>query len=180
MEIGSPFKDRRLEFDGLAWSITIPILVALVLAAYWLCLSLDGDKPVIAAAASVAVSAGVLAAWVLGYPQRSAIPSVSFVLVCALAAAPIVFDISGPLLRDTRGVAPSTLSVVVGLYVGGLGLIMMGFALFGFILPLIGAIRAVLRKEHRAQGTLLIHVALALGALAAIIVARSAARIGWA
>lgn len=151
---------RHIEFDGLA---NIMFALAFLLVAGALALIIGNatqalDAPVIAAASLIA--AGVIAAWIVGYPRYAAIPAMSLVLMCGLLILPLVFDMNGALLREATGTPVARLYIAIGLYIGGLGLVFLAFILFGFIGPLVGAMLRLKRGEPHARETLTLHLML--------------------
>jgi hypothetical protein len=112
--------------------------------------------------------------WVLGYPRRAAIPAMSFALVCAIAWLPFFFDMDGALLRDAAGVPASRLNVIAGFYIGGLGLVLLAFAVFGFLVPLAGALLALRRRLVGARSTVVLHIVLGLSAALVMALSRLA------
>jgi hypothetical protein len=119
-------------------------------------------------AASALVGAAVIAAWIAGYPRRAAIPAMALVMLIAMLAMPVFFNMDGVLLREAKGAPASRLYIIMGLYVGGLGVAFLAFLAFGFIGPLVSALLALRRGEKHARQTVMLHGVLTFSALALV------------
>jgi hypothetical protein len=168
----SPIEERSLEFDGLAIWVLVSAFAAVAAATFWLIASAAQTSGPATYLASAIVGSAMIGAWIFGYPRRAAMPAMSFVLACALAWLPLAFPMDGALLRDAAGTPPSRLYLVIGFYVGGLGLIVLAFAIFGFLMPLASAILALRRNIPGSRATVLLHAALCAGALLVLVVTR--------
>jgi hypothetical protein len=164
--------DRAIEFDGLAIVLMACAFLGVGVLTVWVVGSAAQrfDAPVLVAGA--AVSAAVMAAWIFGYPRRAAIPAMALAILAAMIALPAVFEMDGALLREAVGAPASRLYVVMGLYVGGLGVFFLAFMVFGFFAPLAGAILGLKRGEKQARETLALHCVLLAAALALILFPR--------
>lgn len=171
-ESRSVLEDRTIEFDGLAIAILALGFAGISGFAFWILSSAAQSLGVAVCIASPLVGLGVIGGWILGYPRRAAIPAMSFVLVLAIAILPYVFDLNGALLREAAGAPASRVVLAAGLYVGGLGVLVLAFLVFGFIGPLIGAVLAVRGRLPDATSTLRLHIALGLGAVAVLVASR--------
>ncbi len=158
--IRSPYPDRELELDVLALLLLGLAGAGVAAAAFGVVQAMAPGSGVSAVLAALTVSAATLLAWIFGYPQRAALPAMASVLVCAFAALPLVFSLHAPFLTDAQGVPPGRLHLIAGLYVGGTALILLAFCVFGFLLPLAGAVRARLRRLPASGATLTIHLGL--------------------
>ena len=164
--------DRVIEFDGLAITLLLCAFIGVGALTVWVVGSAAQrfDAPVLAAGA--AVGAAVTAAWVFGYPRRAAIPAMALAILSAMIALPVFFEMDGALLREASGAPISRLYVVMGLYIGGLGVFFLAFMVFGFFAPLAGAILALKRGEKQARKTLALQCGLLAVALALILFPR--------
>ena len=171
-ESRSILEDRSIEFDGLAIAMLALGFAGVSGFTFWILSSASQSVGVAVWIASALVGLGVISAWTFGYPRRAAIPAMSFVFVLAIALLPYVFDLNGALLREAAGAPPSRVYIAAGLYVGGLGIVVLAFLIFGFIGPLVGAILARRRREPHAASTLRLHIALGLGAVAILVGSR--------
>jgi hypothetical protein len=164
-ESRSILENRSIEFDGLAIVILALGFAGVSGFVFWILSSATQSVDTSIWIASAFVGFGVIPAWIFGYPRHAAIPAVSFVFVLAIAILPYVFDLNGALLREAAGAPPSRVAIAAGLYVGGLGVVVLAFLIFGFIGPLVGAVLAYRRRELHAVSTLRLHIALGLGAV---------------
>lgn len=170
---GRPLLDeRKIEFDGLAVTLFACAFAGVGILTAWIAGSAAQRFDVAILAAGAAVGAAVVVAWIFGYPRRAAIPAMSLVILIAMIALPALFQMDGALLREASGAPASRIYVVMGLYVGGLGLIFLAFVVFGFLGPLAGAALALKRGEKQARETLGLHCALTAAALALILIPR--------
>jgi hypothetical protein len=157
---------RHIEFDGLALTLFALTFVTVSVATAYVIASTAETMDALTVLASVLVAAGVIAAWIYGYPRHAAIPAMSLVFVCAILALPFVFDMNGALLREAAGAPASRVYVAMGLYVGGLGVLLLAFLVFGFLVPLAGSVLRVRRREDRSRETLMLHLKLCGAAIA--------------
>lgn len=164
--------EREIEFDGLAVTLLVCAFLGVSALTVWLAGSAAQrfDLPMIAS--GVLVGAAVTAAWIVGYPRRAAIPAMALVILIAMVLLPTVFQMDGALLREASGAPRSRIYVVMGLYVGGLGVAFLAFMVFGFFGPLVGAVLALKRREKRARETLVLHCALTAAGLALVVMPR--------
>jgi hypothetical protein len=165
-------EERSLEFDGLAIWVLVSAFAGVAAATFWLIASATQTSSLATYLTSALVALAIIAAWILGYPRRAAIPAMSFVFVCAIAWLPLLFEMDGALLRDAAGTPPSHLYLVIGFYVGGLGLVVLAFAIFGFFIPFVGAFLALRRNVPGSRTAVLLHTALCAGALLILVVTR--------
>jgi hypothetical protein len=86
---------------------------------------------------------------------------------------PSLSQIDGPLLRDAVDAPIAHIYIAMSLYVGGLGVFFLAFMVFGFFVPLVGAVLALRRGEKRARETLILHCALTFIALALVFFPRA-------
>lgn len=122
---------------------------------------------------AVALGVGVAAAWMFGYPRRATAPAIATVVLIAIAVLPHVFGIEGVFLQEADGVPQSRLVLVAGLYAGGLGLLVLGFVIAGFVGPLIGAVRAWRRGLVGGAEVCALHLMLVALGLGAIFIGRA-------
>lgn len=153
----SEFEDRHIEFDGLAIVMLALGFAVVTVVAAWLAGSAAQrfDMPILAAGG--AVGAGVIVAWIFGYPRRAAMPAMAMVVLVALLILPRIFNMNGALLREAAGTPVAHLYVAMGLYVAGLSFILLMLLVFGFLLPLVGAVLGLKRHEQGARETLMLH-----------------------
>lgn len=157
---------RHIEFDGLALALFAFAFCMIAGVTALLIGNAARSMDALTIVASALIAAGVIAAWIYGYPRHAAIPAMSFVFVCAILALPHVFDMNGALLREAAGAPASRVYIAMGLYVGGLGVLLLAFLVFGFIVPLVGAVLRVRRGEDRSRETLVLHLVLCGAAIA--------------
>jgi len=162
----SILEDRIIEYDGLAIVMFALAFAGLATAVALLVAGATQALDAKTIAAGAIVAAGVIGAWIAGYPRRAAIPMMSLVMLCAILILPAVFDMDGMLLREAAGTPVSHLYVAMGLYISGLGFAFLAFIVFGFFCPLAGALLAVRRGEPGARQTLMLHGVLCVIALA--------------
>lgn len=167
--IRSPYTDRELELDGLALLLLALAGAGVTAAAAGLVQSIAPESGPAGLAAALLMAGGTVLGWIFGYPWRAALPAMASVFVCGFAVLPLVFQLQPPFLTDAAGVPPSRLHLIAGLHVGATGLAVLAFCLFGFLIPLTGAVRARLRRAPSSSVTLAIH--LGLIAMAAAILA---------
>jgi hypothetical protein len=170
-ESRSILEDRTIEFDGLAIAILALGFAGISAFVFWILSSATQSTGAPVWIASALVGFGVIIAWIFGYPRHAAVPAMSFV-VLAIALLPHIFNLNGALLREAAGAPASRVAIAAGLYVGGLGLVVLGLLIFGFIGPLIGAILAHRRGVPAAASSLRLHIALGLGAVAILVASR--------
>jgi hypothetical protein len=140
---------RHIEFDGLALTLFALTFVTVSVATAYVIASTAETMDALTVLASVLVAAGVIAAWIYG-----------------ILALPFVFDMNGALLREAAGAPASRVYVAMGLYVGGLGVLLLAFLVFGFLVPLAGSVLRVRRREDRSRETLMLHLKLCGAAIA--------------
>ncbi len=167
-----PLEDRVIEFDGLAITVLILAFIGVSAAAFWIISAAAQNTGALTYIVSALIGLGIALAWIVGYPRRSAMPAMALVIVCALAWLPYIFRLDGALLRDSGGTPVSHLYLVAGLYVGGVGLVLLALSLVGFIAPLIGAILAVRQGRPGAHKVLALHVSLLIASVAILTFSR--------
>jgi hypothetical protein len=164
--------DRVIEFDGLAITLLGCAFLGVGALTVWVVGNAAQRFDASIFAAGAMVGAAVTAAWIFGYPRRAAIPAMALAILAAMIALPAVFEMDGALLREAGGAPVSRLYVVMGLYIGGLGVFFLAFMVFGFFAPLTGAILALKRGEKQARKTLALHCVLLAAALTLILFPR--------
>ena len=169
----SIFEDRVIEFDGLAITMLACAFIGVSGLTVWAVSSAANSfyPPMIAVGAIV--GAAVIAAWIFGYPRRAALPSIALVVLIAMMVLPSLSQVDGPFLQEAAGAASSRLYVAMALYISGLGFFFLAFMLFGFFVPLVGAVLALRRGEKGARGTLILHCVLTFTALALVFFGRA-------
>jgi hypothetical protein len=167
--------DRHIEYDDLAVVLFVCAFLGIAALTVWVIGSAAQtfEAPVFVAGALV--GAAVIGAWIAGYPRRAAIPAMALVLLIAMLVMPVFFDMDGALLREAAGAPVSRIYVVMGLYVGGLGVAFLAFLVFGFFGPLAGAVLALRRHEKHARETLALHGVLTFVALVLVFFPRASA-----
>jgi hypothetical protein len=157
--------DRHIEYDDLAVVLFICAFIGIAALTVWIVGSAAQTYEAPVFVAGALVGAAVIGGWIVGYPRYAAIPAMALVMLLAMLAMPAFFDMDGALLREAEGAPASRVYVVMGLYVGGLGVAFLAFMVFGFLGPLAGAFLALRRREKYARQTLILHCALTFVAL---------------
>lgn len=164
---------RHIEYDDLAVVLLLCAFFGVGALTVWVVGSAAQTFGAPVFVAGALVGAAVIGAWIVGYPRRAAIPAMALAMLIAVLAMPAFFDMGGALLREAEGAPASRLYVVMGLYVGGLGVAFLAFMVFGFLGPLVGALLALRRREKGARETLMLHCALTLLALVLVFFPRA-------
>lgn len=155
-----------IEYDGLAVVMLALACAGVGAVAAWMVSASSQRFDPSVGVAGLLVGAAVTGAWVLGYPRRAAIPAMALVVLVAMIALPMAFDMNGALLQEAENTPASRVYVAMGLYIGGLGVAFLGLVVFGFFGPLVGAWLGLKRGEKRARETLVLHCVLTGAALA--------------
>jgi hypothetical protein len=164
----SSMTDRSIEYDSLALVMFALGFLAVFACVAGLTATWSPVSPGLFVAAAL-VGLGAVAGWIIGYPRYAALPCIGLVLLAATIVLPRLFPAGGALMPDLGATNGVRFHVIRGLYVGGLGVAVLGFLVACFIGPLIGASLRALRREKQARTTLLIHLALTAAAFAFII-----------
>jgi hypothetical protein len=153
----SILEERHIEFDGLAIIMIALAFAGVAAATVWLAGSSAQrfDAPVWLSGG--AVGAAVIAAWIVGYPRRAAMPAMAMVVLLAILLLPRLFNMNGALLREATGTPVEHLYIAMGIYIAGLSLSLLALLVFGFFIPLCGAVLGLVRQEKHARETLVLH-----------------------
>lgn len=153
----SILEERHIEFDGLAIVMLALGFAGVAAATVWLAGSAAQrfDTPVWLAGG--AVGAGMIAAWIVGYPRRAAMPGMAMVVLLATLLLPRLFNMNGALLREAAGAPAEHLYIAMSIYIAGLSVSLLALLVFGFLVPLCGAVLGLKRHEKHARETLVLH-----------------------
>ena len=153
----SILEERHIEFDGLAVVMLGLGFTGVAAATIWLAGSAAQrfDAPVWLAGGTV--GAAMIAAWIVGYPRRAAMPAMAMVVLVATLLLPRMFNMKGALLREAAGTSAEHLYIAMSVYIAGLSVSLLALLVFGFLVPLCGAMLGLRRHGKRARETLLLH-----------------------